>query len=118
MSSVESDGTAEPKLSAPIPRVGPVLDREAARGRLLHRIQLRAGDYLNAEIGWSRWIRWGWLMGLVEAGAVVGFWPEHMVRRVADAAWHRASARRIVAMLAKPPLTGGEGASRHEHGDR
>lgn len=62
---------------------------------------MRVGDYFGAEIGWSRWIRWGRLMGLVEAGAVAGFWPEYMVRRVADAAWHRAPARRIVKMLSR-----------------
>jgi hypothetical protein len=65
--SAVSDVRAHLDLSALGPRVGEVFDRETARGRLLHRIQLRAGDYLNAEIGWSRWIRWGRLMGLVEA---------------------------------------------------
>jgi hypothetical protein len=67
----------------------------------LHQIELRARDYLVGEIGPSKWIRWGRLMGLVEAGAIHGYWSPQTVRRVADAAWHRAPPRRIVKMLAK-----------------
>ena len=78
-----------------------MLDREATRGRLIHRIELRARDYLVGEIGPSKWIRWGRLMGLVEAGAIRGYWSAQMVQGVGDAAWHRASPRRIVRMLAK-----------------
>jgi hypothetical protein len=63
------------------------------------RIELRASDYLAGEIGPSKWIRWGRLMGLVEAGAVHGYWPAQMGQRVADAAWLRAPPRRIVKML-------------------
>jgi hypothetical protein len=75
--------------------------RDEARSRLLHRIELRARDYLVGEIGPSKWIRWGRLMGLVEAGAIHGYWSARMVQRVGDAAWHRAPPRRIVKMLAK-----------------
>ena len=49
---------------------------------MLHRIELRARDYLVGEIGPSKWIRWGRLMGLVEAGAIHGYWPAQMVQRV------------------------------------
>jgi hypothetical protein len=75
---------------------------DAARGRLLARIGLRARDHLNAEIGPSKWIRWGRLIGLVEAGAIHGYWSAQMVQRVADAAWNRTSPTRIVTMLARP----------------
>ena len=78
-----------------------MLDCETTRGLLLHRIELRARDYLVGEIGPSKWIRWGRLMGLVEAGAIHGYWSAQMVQRVVDAAWHRASPRRIVKMLAR-----------------
>jgi len=78
-----------------------MLDRETTRGRLLHRIELRARDYLVGEIGPSKWIRWGRLMGLVEAGAIHGYWSAQMVQWVGDAAWHRAPPRRIVKMLAR-----------------
>ena len=40
---------------------------------LLHRIELRARDYLVGEIGPSKWIRWGRLMELVEAGTIHGY---------------------------------------------
>jgi hypothetical protein len=53
---------------------------------LLHRIELRARDYLVGEIGPGKWIRWGRLVGLVEAGANHGYWSAQMVQRVADAA--------------------------------
>jgi hypothetical protein len=49
---------------------GLVPDEDSSRGRLLHRIELRARDYIVGEIGPSKWIRWGRLMGLVEAGAI------------------------------------------------
>ena len=49
-------------------------DQDAVRGRLIHRIELRTRDYLVGEIGPSKWIRWGRLMGLVEAGAIHGCW--------------------------------------------
>lgn len=78
-----------------------MLDHEVARGRLLNRIELRACDYLVGEIGPSKWIRWGRLMGLVEAGAIQGYWSAQMVQRIGDAAWHRSSARRIVKMLVR-----------------
>ena len=71
------------------------------RGRLLSRIDIAARDYLVGEIGVSQWIRFGRLQGLIEAGAVAGYWPQRMVRRAADAAWNRASPRRIVRMLAR-----------------
>jgi hypothetical protein len=71
------------------------------RGRLLSRIELEVRDYLVGEIGPSRWIRYGRLQGLIEAGALAGYWPRSMVRRATDAAWHRASPRRIVRMLAR-----------------
>lgn len=74
---------------------------DSARGRLLYRIELRARDYQVAEFGPSKWIRWGRLMGLVEAGAIHGYWPLQMTKRVADAAWNRTSPRRIVRMLAR-----------------
>ena len=77
------------------------MDQDPARGRLLHRIELRARDYLVGEIGPSKWIRWGRLLGLVEAGAIHGYWPTQMVQRVGDAAWHRTPPRRIVKMLVK-----------------
>ena len=57
-----------------------MLDREAARGRLINRIELRARDYLVGEIGPSKWIRWGRLMGLVGAGAIHGYWSAQMVQ--------------------------------------
>lgn len=57
------------------------------------------GDYQAGEIGWSKWIKYGRLQGLIEAGALAGYWPRSMVRRAADAAWHRAPPRRIVPML-------------------
>ena len=53
--------------------VARVIDDDAARGRLLHRIELRARDYLVGEIGPSKWIRWGRLMELVEAGTIHGY---------------------------------------------
>ena len=68
---------------------------------MLHRIELRARDYLAGEIGPSKWIRWGRRMGLVEAGAIHGYRSAQMVQRVANAAWHRAPPRRIVKMLVK-----------------
>ena len=74
---------------------------DAARGRLINRIELRARDYIAGEIGPSKWIRWGRLMGLVEAGAIHGYWSAQMVQRVGDAAWHRTSPTRIVRMLAR-----------------
>jgi len=81
--------------------VGPVPDHYSPRGRLLYRIELRARDYTVGEIGPSKWIRWGRLMGLVEAGAIHGYWSAQMVQRVADAAWNRTSPRRIVKMFAR-----------------
>jgi hypothetical protein len=80
-----------------------VLGDDAARGRLLHRIELRARDYLAGELGPSKWIRWGRFMGLVEAGAILGYWPAQMVQRVADAAWNRTSPPGIVKVLARSP---------------
>ena len=56
-------------------RLGRVLDHDSAGGRLIHRIELRAHDYLAGEIGPSKLIRWGRLMSLVEAGAIHGYWP-------------------------------------------
>jgi hypothetical protein len=35
----------------------------------------------DVEIGPSKWIRWGRLMGLVEAEAIHGYWPAQMVHR-------------------------------------
>jgi len=59
-----------------------VLDREAARGRLLDRIQLRAGDYLTAEVGWSGWRSDGaGSIGLVGSGAMHGYWEMVKARR-------------------------------------
>lgn len=66
-------------MSAPPRRLSWVLDQDSPRGRLLHRIELRARDYLVGEIGPSKWIRWGRLMGLVEAGAIQGYWSAQMV---------------------------------------
>jgi hypothetical protein len=56
-----------------------VLNDDVARGRLLHRIDLRARDDLVGEIGPSKWIRWGRLLGLVEAGAIHGYWSAQLV---------------------------------------
>ena len=63
-----------------------VPDEDAARGRLINRIELRARDYLVGEIGPSKWIRWGRLMGLVEVGVIHGNWSAELVQRVGDAA--------------------------------
>jgi hypothetical protein len=87
-------------MSAAAPRVPHVGDG-SDRGRLLSRIEIAARDYLVGEIGASKWIRYGRLQGLIEAGAVAGYWPRSMVQRAADAAWNRASPRRIVRMLAR-----------------
>ena len=35
--------------------------------------RLRARDYIVGEIGPSKWIRWGRLMGVVEAGTIHGY---------------------------------------------
>jgi hypothetical protein len=43
----------------------------------------RARDYAVGEIGPSKWIRWGRLMDLLEAGAIHGYWSAQMVQRVA-----------------------------------
>jgi hypothetical protein len=86
-------------LSAPERSVRAVPNADSTRGQLLHRIELRARDYLAGEIGPSKWIRRGRLMGLVEAGAIRGYWPAQMVQRAGDAAWLRSSPRRIVKML-------------------
>ena len=61
-------------MSARTANVGGVPDQDSPRGRLLHRIELRARDYVVGEIGPSKWIRWGRLMGLVEAGVIDGYW--------------------------------------------
>ncbi len=88
-------------MSSPPGSVGQVLDQDSPRGRLLHRIELRARDYIAGQIGPSKWIRWGRLMGLVEAGTIHGYWPAQMVQRVADAAWNRTTPSRIVKMLVR-----------------
>ncbi len=75
-------------MSARRGSVSLVPDRGTARGLLIHRIELRARDYLVGEIGPSKWIRWGRLMGLVEVGAIHGYRSAQMVQRVGDAAWH------------------------------
>ncbi len=78
-----------------------MIEDDADPGRLLNLIELRARDFIVGESGPSKWIRWGRLMGLVEAGAIHWYWPAQMVQRVADAAWNRTSPRRIVKMLAR-----------------
>ena len=85
-------------MSVSLGTVRPMPENDV-RHRLLQRIEQRARDYAVGEVGPSTWIRWGRFMGLVEAGAIAGYWPIQMTQRVAEAAWNRTSPRRIVRML-------------------
>jgi hypothetical protein len=76
-----------------------VADRRTdTRTSLLARIGQRVRDYVIAD-GTRKLVAWGRLMGLVEAGAIHGYWPVQITQRVAEMLWERPSASRVVRML-------------------
>lgn len=82
-----------------------VADRRTdGRARLLARIGQRVREYTITE-GSRKLVSWGRLMGLVEAGAIDGYWPVRMTQRVAEMLWERPSASRVVRMLDRSSVT-------------
>jgi hypothetical protein len=69
-----------------------------ARRALLRRVQREAQAYANAEET-TRLIRWGRVMGLLEAGVVLGFWSAQARDRASEQVHYRYGLHRLPRTL-------------------
>jgi len=74
--------------------VGSVTDR----ARLLLRIEVEARAFRNADAT-TRNLRYGRVLGLLEAGTILGHWSRPAASRVADGIYYGASPRTVHRML-------------------
>jgi hypothetical protein len=65
-----------------------------ARTALLRRIQREAQAYANADET-TRLIRWGRVMGLLEAGVVLGFWSAKARDRASEQVHYKYALHRL-----------------------
>jgi hypothetical protein len=72
-----------------------------SRARLVSRIEIEARAYHNADYT-TREIRWGRLLGLLEAGVVLGYWSRRKAGGVSEAVRHGLPVRRVRRMLGHP----------------
>ena len=71
-----------------------------SRARLVSRIEIEARAYRNADYT-TRDMRMGRVLGLLEAGAVLGYWSRLKAGGVAEAIRHKLPAWRLRRMLAR-----------------
>jgi hypothetical protein len=69
-----------------------------ARRALLKRVEREARAYANADET-TRLIRWGRVMGLLEAGVVLGFWSRKARDRAGELVQHRYALHRLPRTL-------------------
>jgi hypothetical protein len=74
--------------------VGSITDR----ARLISRIEVEARAYRNADAT-TRNLRYGRVLGLLEAGTILGYWPRKVATRIADAVYYGATPRMLRLML-------------------
>jgi hypothetical protein len=91
-------GTTGAGTSATRPNLRPV--DAVSRARLVSRIELEARAYFNAD-STMKAIRWGGLLGLLEAGVVLGYWSRRKAGGVSEAVRNALPAWRLRRMLAK-----------------
>jgi hypothetical protein len=77
--------------------VGITTDRVA---RLVSRIEVEARAFRNADAT-TRNLRYGRVLGLLEAGTVLGHWSPPAASRIADAVYCGATERTIRRMLTR-----------------
>jgi hypothetical protein len=73
---------------------------EGARLALMRRILLEARAYANADET-MRQIRWGRVLGLLEAGVVLGFWSARARDRASELVQHRYALHRLPRTLGR-----------------
>jgi hypothetical protein len=74
--------------------VGLVTDR----ARLISRIEVEARDFANADAT-TRNFRYGRVLGLLEAGTILGLWSRRSASRISDAVYYGASPWMVRKML-------------------
>jgi hypothetical protein len=60
----------------------------------VRRIEAEARAFANAD-STTRQIRWGRVLGFLEVGTHLGFWPKRTADQVADAIAHRYRISRV-----------------------
>jgi hypothetical protein len=74
--------------------VGIVTDR----ARLVSRIEVEARAFRNADAT-TRNLRYGRVLGLLEAGTILGHWSRSAASRIGDAVYYGATPRMLRRML-------------------
>ena len=88
------------------------------RAQLLSRIEVEARASANAHAT-TRNLRYGRVLGLLEAGAILGYSSRRAASRIGDAVYHGATPRMLRPMLKAcdiPPYPGFEGGSKRPSG--
>ncbi len=68
------------------------------RARLVSRIEVEARAFRNADAT-TRHLRYGRVLGLLDAGSTLGLWSRQRASRVADGIYYGASPRAVRGML-------------------
>jgi hypothetical protein len=77
--------------------VGSISDR----ARLISRIEAEARAFRNADAT-TRNLRYGRVLGLLEAGTILDYWPRNAASRIADGLFYGATPRMLRLMLKRP----------------
>jgi hypothetical protein len=70
------------------------------RAKLVARLEVEARGFQNAKGTSIRDVRWGTVLGLLNAGTVLGLWSRRASGKASDAIYHRMPVRGIRKMLA------------------
>jgi hypothetical protein len=75
------------------------------RDRLVSRIDVEARVFKNADATTQN-LRYGRVLGLLEAGTILGYWSRRSASRISDAIYYGASPqmfRRMIKRCDTPP---------------
>jgi len=68
------------------------------RAKLIARLQVEARAFQNADLS-IRDVRWGRVLGLLNAGTVLDYWSRSASGRASDAIYHGMPVRGLSKML-------------------